>query len=82
MGEVNLREKERLTSTPNPSHFTGAAHFYEQVEDTKDSVWLVQVIPMTKMDPLLDDYTWTIVRNMLAPFAIRTGIFNCRLDHR
>lgn len=82
MSDVNLREKERLSSTPSPSHFTGAAHFYEQVEDTKDSVWLVQVVPATQMDPLLDDYTWTIVRNMLAPFAIRTGIFNCRLDHR
>ena len=33
--------KERLAAPA--SHFTGGAHFYEEVEDTKDSVWLVQV---------------------------------------
>ncbi|KAK9509479.1 hypothetical protein O3M35_006789 [Rhynocoris fuscipes] len=82
LGERNVKEKERLSSTPVASHFTGAAHFYEQVEDTKDSVWLLQVVPSSMSEPLLDDYTWTVVRNMVAPFAIRTGIFNCRLDHR
>lgn len=78
--ESNLREKDRLSFAPSASHFTGSAHFYEEVEDTKDSVWLVQVVPTSKREPLLDDYTWTIVRNQVAPFAIRTGIFDCRVD--
>lgn len=77
-------ERERLATTMSPSHFSGSDHFYEQVEDTKDSVWLVQVVPAgsRRNEPLLDDYSWRIVCNQVAPFAIRTGIFDCRLDRR
>lgn len=77
-------ERERLATTMSPSHFSGSDHFYEQVEDTKDSVWLVQVVPASgrRNEPLLDDYNWRIVCNQVAPFAIRTGIFDCRLDRR
>lgn len=77
-------ERERLSTTPQPSHFSGSDHFYEQVEDTKDSVWLVQVVPAgsSRNEPLLDDYNWRIVQNQVAPFAIRTGVFDCRLDQR
>lgn len=54
-----------------------------KVEDTKDSVWLVQVVPASGLgEPLLDDYRWQVVRHYLAPFAIQTGLFDCRLDRR
>nr|CAD7423884.1 unnamed protein product [Timema monikensis] len=73
----------RIASAPSSSQFTGGPHFYEEVEDTKDSVWLVQVVPAgAQSEPLLDDYSWRIVCNQVAPFAIRTGIFDCRLDRR
>jgi hypothetical protein len=54
------------------------------VEDTKDSVWLVQVVPAggPHVEPLLDDYSWRIVCSQVAPFAIRTGVFDCKLDRR
>ncbi|KDR08621.1 RING finger protein 103 [Zootermopsis nevadensis] len=76
--------RERLTAPSPPSHFTGGPHFYEEVEDTKDSVWLVQVVPTggPHVEPLLDDYSWHIVCSQVAPFAIRTGVFDCRLDRR
>ena len=81
-GEKSARE--RLSTPPPPSRFTGGAHFYEEVEDTKDSVWLVQVVPAggSHDEPLLDDYSWRIVCSQVAPFAIRTGVFDCKLDRR
>lgn len=82
---VGQEEKARLakSSAPHTAHFSGSAHFYEQVEDTKDSVWLVQVVPASGLgEPLLDDYRWQVVRHYLAPFAIQTGVFDCRLDRR
>lgn len=80
---VEHEEKKRLVKTPQSSQFSGSAHFYEQVEDTKDSVWLVQVVPSEgNGEPLLDDYKWHVVRRHVAPFAIRTGVFNCKLDRR
>lgn len=80
---VGQEEKERLVKTPQSSQFSGSAHFYEHVEDTKDSVWLVQVVPSTgNGEPLLDDYKWRVVRHHVAPFAIRTGVFDCKLDQR
>ncbi|KAG8232852.1 hypothetical protein J437_LFUL012656, partial [Ladona fulva] len=94
--ELSSRGNERLSeyAAKTPSYFTGGPHFYEEVEDTKDSVWLVQVVPSPEnkigigvgsqqsAEPLLDDYSWRVVCNQLAPFAIRTGIFDCRLDRR
>ncbi|XP_071448561.1 E3 ubiquitin-protein ligase RNF103-like isoform X2 [Hetaerina americana] len=94
--EINSRGNERLSeyAAKTPSYFTGGPHFYEEVEDTKDSVWLVQVVPaqgsrsgiaigsQQLAEPLLDDYSWRVVCNQLAPFAIRTGIFDCSLDRR
>ncbi|XP_063231865.1 E3 ubiquitin-protein ligase RNF103-like isoform X2 [Bacillus rossius redtenbacheri] len=77
-GEVQGLEAPR--PTPATAHFSGALHFYEQVEDTKDSVWLVQVLRRGRA--LLDDAGWRSVRAQVAPFAIRTGVFDCRLDMR
>jgi len=89
-GNVVKGELEELKSnngqfsyTRYSSYFTGADHFYEEVEDTKDSVWLVQVIPPgVKEGMLLSDTVWTEVKSWVAPLSIRTGIFNCELDHR
>ncbi|XP_046385608.1 E3 ubiquitin-protein ligase RNF103-like [Ischnura elegans] len=94
--EISNRGNDRLSdyAAKPPSSFTGGPHFYEEVEDTKDSVWLVQVVPaqgsrtgigigsQQQAEPLLDDYSWRVVCNQLAPFAVRTGIFDCRLDRR
>ncbi|XP_054263281.1 E3 ubiquitin-protein ligase RNF103-like [Macrosteles quadrilineatus] len=78
---VDSEERDRLVKTPHTSQFSGSAHFYEQVEDTKDSVWLVQVV-VGNNEPLLDDYRWRMIKHYVAPFAIRTGMFDCKLDRR
>lgn len=85
VSELSSKEQERGLSAADSFEFTGSAHFYEQVEDTKDSVWLVQVIPAGKDSqqvPLLDDYSWKLIQNHLTPFAVRTGIFNCNYGRR
>ncbi|PSN35060.1 E3 ubiquitin-protein ligase [Blattella germanica] len=83
-GNGDKSARVHLTVPPPSSRFTGGSHFYEEVEDTKDSVWLVQVVPAggSYDEPLLDDYSWRIVCNQVAPFAIRTGVFDCTLDRR
>jgi hypothetical protein len=78
--DADKSTRERLPSPPPPTRFKGGPHFYEEVEDTKDSVWLIQVVPNT--EPLLDDYSWRTVCSQVAPFAIRTGVLDCKLDRR
>ena len=71
-----------VSLSSSATHFTCGSHFYEEVEDTKDSVWLVQVIPSERPSLLLDDYNWKQVIAQLKPFGIRTGVLNCHLDKR
>ncbi|XP_013784940.2 LOW QUALITY PROTEIN: E3 ubiquitin-protein ligase RNF103-like [Limulus polyphemus] len=71
-----------FSKTTKSTHFTCGSHFYEEVEDTKDSVWLVQVIPSGLTQPLLDTSTWKQVISKVSRFGVRTGIFECSLDER
>lgn len=68
------------------TRFTCGSHFYEQVEDSKDSIWLVLVEPSggerDGSPPLLDDDQWRRLVARVKPFGIRTGVLNCRLDTR
>uniref|UniRef100_A0A8C8E371 Ring finger protein 103 n=1 Tax=Oryzias sinensis TaxID=183150 RepID=A0A8C8E371_9TELE len=61
--------------------FNGEAHFYELVEDTKDGLWLVQVIAQNREAPLSKS-SWGKVVQKVSQFGIRTGTFNCSSDHR
>lgn len=56
-------------------------HFYEEVEDTKDSVWVVQVTANERPTFMKTD-DWFQLTRRLAKFGVRTGIFNCDLDYR
>lgn len=74
--------EEDMTATPSTTtHFTGGTHFYEEVEDTKDSVWVVQVVPPTG-SPLLSDLVWRQLQSRVARFGVRTGIFDCSVDRK
>ena len=42
-GELALLEKEEKDVDSETTQFSCGAHFYEEVEDKKDSVWIVQV---------------------------------------
>ncbi|XP_073710152.1 E3 ubiquitin-protein ligase RNF103 [Misgurnus anguillicaudatus] len=73
-------EKEQVGSDSSTT-FNGEMHFYELVEDTKDGIWLVQVIAQDR-NPLLSTANWGKMVQKVSQFGIRTGTFNCSSDSR
>ncbi|XP_052005566.1 E3 ubiquitin-protein ligase RNF103-like [Xyrauchen texanus] len=73
-------EKEQVGSDSSTT-FSGEMHFYELVEDTKDGIWLVQVIAQDR-NPLLSTANWGKMVQKVSQFGIRTGTFNCSSDSR
>ena len=72
------RSAASLAST----NFTCGDHFYEEVEDTKDSVWVVQVVPQHARRTFMRPTDWDALVVKLSRFGVRTGIFDCSLDYR
>ncbi|GAB1607661.1 E3 ubiquitin-protein ligase RNF103-like [Argonauta hians] len=62
------------------TNFTSGYDFYEQVEDTKDSVWLVQVIARGHNASVINNASWKSVRKKVAKFGVRAGVMDCSLD--
>lgn len=78
-GEViDAGSEESCTAT----NFTGGSHFLEQVEDAKDSVWLVRVIAKQWNFQPPSERTWTSVINKVTKFGVRVGNFHCKTDYR
>ncbi|XP_071491657.1 E3 ubiquitin-protein ligase RNF103-like [Diadema antillarum] len=72
--EASAEEEEEMTTK-----FSSKSQFDEEVEDKKDSVWLVQVIPRNN-GPLLGRKAWSTVVKKLSRFGIRHGTFDCSID--
>jgi E3 ubiquitin-protein ligase RNF103 len=76
-------EQAMVEASDEVTNFTCGSHFYEQVEDTKDSVWLVKVVSSQHGGPvMLSDTGWKAIRKKVAKFGVRVGIFDCSLDWR
>ncbi|XP_039975776.1 E3 ubiquitin-protein ligase RNF103 isoform X4 [Xiphias gladius] len=76
------KEKEQTEAgDSSTTHFSGEMHFYELVEDTKDGIWLVQVIAQDQ-EALLGQSNWGKMVKKVSQFGIRTGTFNCSNDYR
>ncbi|XP_051277190.1 E3 ubiquitin-protein ligase RNF103 [Dicentrarchus labrax] len=76
------KEKEQTEAgDASTTHFSGEMHFYELVEDTKDGIWLVQVIAQGR-EALLSQSNWEKMVQKVSQFGIRTGTFNCSNDYR
>ncbi|KAH3708122.1 E3 ubiquitin-protein ligase RNF103-like [Dreissena polymorpha] len=58
------------------TNYTSDLDFYEQVEDAKDSMWLVEVVVEER--PLLSDSGWHSIRLSLTKFGVRFGRFDCQ----
>lgn len=79
-GELYSALKEEEASEAGSStNFSGEMHFYELVEDTKDGIWLVQVVANDR-SPLVSKVHWEKMVNKVTKFGIRTGTFNCSSD--
>lgn len=61
-------------------NYTGAADFYEQVEDAKDSMWLVEVLADSR--GVLSYEGWKSIRKKVDKFGVRFGRLDCQLDIR
>ncbi|XP_063781113.1 E3 ubiquitin-protein ligase RNF103 isoform X1 [Pseudophryne corroboree] len=75
-----LKEEEALEAGSS-TNFSGEMHFYELVEDTKDGIWLVQVIANDR-SPLVSRVHWEKMVKKVTKFGIRAGTFNCSSDPR
>ncbi|XP_028271695.1 E3 ubiquitin-protein ligase RNF103 isoform X2 [Parambassis ranga] len=76
-----IKKEKEQTVAGDSIHFSGELHFYELVEDTKDGIWLVQVIANDR-DALLSQSSWGKMVQKVSQFGIRTGTFNCSNDYR
>lgn len=76
-----IKNEEQQVQSDSSTSFSGEMHFYELVEDTKDGIWLVQVIAQDR-DALLSKANWGKMVQKVSQFGIRTGTFNCSSDSR
>lgn len=78
-----MKKKTEQTESGDTSstNFSGEMHFYELVEDTKDGIWLVQVIARDRA-ALIGRSNWNKMVQKVSQFGIRTGMFNCSNDYR
>ncbi|OWF38279.1 E3 ubiquitin-protein ligase RNF103-like [Mizuhopecten yessoensis] len=74
--ETTLEENTSVTN------FTGEAHFLEQVEDSKDGVWLVEVLTKGRQISSLSDTSWLEFRKKMSRFGVNVGMFDCHLDRK
>lgn len=81
-GEELIDNASSTKVSAETTQFSCGSHFYEEVEDTKDSAWLVQVIMNDEDKPLLSKSVWKEVVQRVSGFGIRTGHFKCSLDKR
>ena len=53
-----------------------------QVEDAKDSVWLVQIVFNSDQLRIVGDARWKGITQKLSKFGVHTGVLDCSLDLR
>nr|XP_057919835.1 E3 ubiquitin-protein ligase RNF103-like isoform X4 [Doryrhamphus excisus] len=78
---VKKEKEQKEAGEVSSTHFSGEMHFYELVEDTKDGIWLIQVIAQDR-EALLGKSNWVKMVQKVSQFGIRTGTFNCSHDQR
>ena len=79
-GEVEVATVDE-ESTP-VTNFSSGVHFFEQVEDAKDSVWLIQTVTQQRRPTLLADVVWANIQKKVSRFGVRAGVLDCSLDIR
>lgn len=75
-------ESSSLTADENVqiTNYTSDIDFYEQVEDAKDSMWLVEI--MTDNGRILSDSSWHTICKKVGKFGVRFGRFDCQQHTR
>lgn len=63
------------------TYFHSSSHFFEKIEDTKASGWLVKIIPDYR-GSLLSLKQWRRLSKKMTLLGIKAGVFDCGLDPR
>ena len=77
---MSMTDERSSAASAVSTNFTCGTHFYEEVEDLKDSVWVVQVV-RNQRHPFISDRNWKAFVKKVSRFGVQTGIFDCSLDH-
>ncbi|XP_076102477.1 E3 ubiquitin-protein ligase RNF103-like [Mytilus galloprovincialis] len=80
IAEDTKTNKEEEISTVAVTNFTTGSLFDEHVEDAKDSIWLVYIIPDQSHVNYLADTSWNIIKQKMSAFGVNIGVFDCSLD--
>ena len=75
-------EESSYVDVSTVTNFTAGSHFLEQVEDAKDSVWLVQVHSDQNPFNHVINTCWKAIKYKMDRFGVRVGHFDCKLDRR
>ena len=75
-----ISEDHSSSAAAVSTNFSCGGHFYEEVEDLKDSVWVVQVV-RDRQRPFMSERDWKAFVRKVSRFGVQTGIFDCSLDH-
>jgi len=81
MDVASDEEQAAALSEAISTNFTCGLHFYEEVEDTKDSVWVVQVV-RDRGRMFVPQKDWKTFVKKVSRFGVRTGVFDCSFDQR
>ena len=82
--ELDYSNLAANNQTINSKIFNSAGEFLESVEDSRDSVWLVQIVMKADEEEaggqFVNHQIWSKL-SQLSNFGILTGIFNCENDY-
>jgi E3 ubiquitin-protein ligase RNF103 len=82
--ESELENSNLVNNNQTAKIFNSAGEFLESVEDSRDSVWLVQIVMKADKEEVGDQFVnnevWSKL-SQLSRFGILTGIFNCENDY-
>jgi len=74
-------EKDQIEDEDPATNFTCGSHFFEEVEDSKDSVWVIEVLHNAQ-SKFMSPQAWKKLSKRTRRFGIRLGRFYCSKDWR
>lgn len=73
---------DEISETAVDIKFLGYEDYIEKVEDTKASVWVVEVFPITKSSLKMNSDSWSVLSAKFKNNGIKTGSYFCHKDIR
>lgn len=78
--DLNKAASETTVGADKDFEFLTYGDFIENVEDTKASIWVVNVYSPGHAKHVLNKRKWNLLSNRLQKYGIRTGTYRCKKD--